>query len=241
MKEFTQSDNQKDKTTPKMKTSTATTVAFNPKKIEARFIRKIEQFRNDEIRLVMRDRVPSHEVACVNWVEYPYAPKVTFRIAHSDDALAVMFEVEEDHLRAVAMSAEENVWEDSCVEFFVENPAGEGYFNFEVNCIGTMLAAKRISRTEATLFNAEQMDKIRCFGSLAKAPIDSRGVGQKWWMVEVIPFSLLGLKSAPKSLRCNFYKCGDKCDRPHFLSWSPIDKPEPNFHCPEFFGEVILV
>ena len=224
-----------------MKTSTAPTVASASQKIEARFIRKIEQFRNDEIRLVMRDRVPSHQVACVNWAEYPYAPEVTFRIAHSDDALAVMFEVEEDHLRAVAMSAEENVWEDSCVEFFVENPAGEGYFNFEVNCIGTMLAAKRISRTEATLFNAEQMGKIRCFGSLAKAPIDSRGAGQKWWMVEVIPFSLLGLKSAPKSLRCNFYKCGDKCARPHFLSWSPIDKPEPNFHCPEFFGEVILV
>ena len=224
-----------------MKTSTAPTVASASQKIEARFIRKIEQFRNDEIRLVMRDRVPSHQVACVNWEEYPYAPEVTFRIAHSDDALAVMFEVEEDHLRAVAMSAEENVWEDSCVEFFVENPAGEGYFNFEVNCIGTMLAAKRLSRTEATLFNAEQMDKIRCFGSLAKAPIDSRGAGQKWWMVEVIPFSLLGLKSAPKSLQCNFYKCGDKCARPHFLSWSPIDKPEPNFHCPEFFGEVILV
>lgn len=241
MKEFTQSDNQKDKTTPKMKTSTATTVASTPKKIEARFVRKIEQFRNDEIRLVMRDRVPSHEVACVNWVEYPYAPKVMFRIAHSDDALAVMFEVEEDHLRAVAMSQEQNVWEDSCVEFFVENPAGEGYFNFEVNCIGTMLAAKRLSRTEATLFNAEQMAQIRHFGSLAKAPIDSRGAGQKWWMVEVIPFSLLGLKSAPKSLRCNFYKCGDKCDRPHFLSWSPIDKPEPNFHCPEFFGEVVLI
>ena len=166
-----------------MKTSTAPTVASASQKIEARFIRKIEQFRNDEIRLVMRDRVPSHQVACVNWEEYPYAPEVTFRIAHSDDALAVMFEVEEDHLRAVAMSAKENVWEDSCVEFFVENPAGEGYFNFEVNCIGTMLAAKRISRTEATLFNAEQMDKIRCFGSLAKAPIDSRGAGQKWWMV----------------------------------------------------------
>lgn len=223
-----------------MKTSAAPTVASASQKIEARFIRKIEQFRNDEIRLVMRDRVPSHQVACVNWAEFPYAPKVTFRIAHSDDALVVMFEVEEDHLRAVAMSAEENVWEDSCVEFFVENPAGEGYFNFEVNCIGTMLAAKRISRTEATLFNAEQMAQIRHFGSLAKAPIDSRGAGQKWWMVEVIPFSLLGLKSVPKSLRCNFYKCGDKCDRPHFLSWSPIDKPEPNFHCPEFFGEVIL-
>lgn len=219
-----------------METSTAHSV----KSIEARFVRKIEQFRNDEIRLVMRDRVPSHQVACVNWAEYPYAPKVEFRIAHSDDALALMFEVEEEHLRGVARCSHENVWEDSCVEFFVENPVGEGYFNFEVNCIGTMLAAFRKSRSEATLFSEEQMAQIRCFGSLLRAPIDSRGEGQKWWMVEVIPFSLLGLNKTPKSLRCNFYKCGDKCDKPHFLSWSPIDKPEPNFHCPEYFGEVVM-
>ena len=223
-----------------MKTTTQP-ASVERKHIEARFIRKIEQLRDDEIRLVMRDRLESNPIDCVNWSEFPYAPRVSFRIAHSDDALAILFEVEEEHVRAVSLESNGPVWEDSCVEFFVKSPAGEGYFNFEVNCIGTMLAAKRLSRTEATLFNAEQMGKIRCFGSLAKAPIDSRGAGQKWWMVEVIPFSLLGLKSAPKSLRCNFYKCGDKCDRPHFLSWSPIDKPEPNFHCPEFFGEVILV
>lgn len=223
-----------------METSKSTSVASVPKKIEARFIRKIEQFRNDEIRLVMHDRVPSHQVACVNWTEYPYAPKVEFRVAHSDDALVLMFDVEECHLRGVAMGNNESVWEDSCVEFFVENPAGEGYFNFEVNCIGTMLAASRVSRSDATHFSAEQMAQIRCYGSLVHAPIDSRGEGQKWWMVEVIPFSLLGLGKAPKSLRCNFYKCGDKCDKPHFLSWSPIDKPQPNFHCPEFFGEVVM-
>ena len=223
-----------------MKTSAAPTVASASQKIEARFIRKIEQFRNDEIRLVMLDRVPSHQVACVNWAEYPYAPKVTFRIAHSDDALVVMFEVEEDHLRAVAMSAEENVWEDSCVEFFVENPAGEGYFNFEVNCIGTMLAAKRLSRTEATLFNAEQMAQIRHFGSLAKAPIDSRGAGQKWWMVEVIPFALLGLECAPKQIEANFYKCGDETPIPHYGMWNPVGTEKPDFHRPEYFGEFVI-
>ena len=208
------------------------------KKIEARFVRKIEQFRNDEIRLVMLDRVASHAVACVNWAEYPYAPKVEFRIAHSDDAVVVMFDVEEEHLRAVAMNDHESVWEDSCVEFFVANPAGEGYFNFEINCVGTLLAAYRISRSEAQPFSAEQMTQIRRFGSLDHAPIDSRGEGQQWWMAAVIPFSLLGLEGAPKSLRCNFYKCGDKCDKPHFLSWSAIDLPEPNFHCPDFLGEV---
>ncbi|MDD2936708.1 MAG: carbohydrate-binding family 9-like protein, partial [Proteiniphilum sp.] len=23
---------------------------------------------------------------------------------------------------------------------------------------------------------------------------------------------------------------------PHFISWSPIDLPKPNFHVPQFFG-----
>jgi hypothetical protein len=38
----------------------------------------------------------------------------------------------------------------------------------------------------------------------------------------------------------NLYKCGDKCDTPHFLSWSPIGLPQPDFHCPDFFGEIVL-
>ena len=222
-----------------MKTSAAPTVASASQKIEARFIRKIEQFRNDEIRLVMRDRVPSHKVACVNWEEYPYAPEVTFRIAHSDDALAVMFEVEEDHLRAVAMSAEENVWEDSCVEFFVKNPVGEGYYNFELNAIGTLLAARRTSRESATHFSAAQLAEIVRYTAFDHAPIDICDQNS-WWAVELIPFSLLGLSSPPAKLDVNLYKCGDNLDRPHFLSWSPITLDKPNFHCPEFFGEIIF-
>ena len=57
----------------------------------------------------------------------------------------------------------------------------------------------------------------------------------------MIPFSILGLDQAPESLIGNFYKCGDKCDQTHYLSWSPIGLLEPNFHCPEFFGKLNLV
>ena len=46
--------------------------------------------------------------------------------------------------------------------------------------------------------------------------------------------------SDPESIRANFYKCGDKTAHPHYLSWSPIDTPKPDFHRPEFFGELIL-
>ena len=124
---------------------------------------------------------------------------------------------------------------------FVVTTQGEGYFNFEINCIGTALAAFRRSRTDADHFDEERMALVRHFGSLPHEPIDREGEGQRWWMVEIIPFSLLGVERAPRSLRCNFYKCGDGCRQPHFLSWSPIATAEPNFHCPEFFGQVDLV
>ena len=30
----------------------------------------------------------------------------------------------------------------------------------------------------------------------------------------------------------NFYKCGDKLENPHYLSWEPVRTPDPNFHLP---------
>lgn len=64
------------------------------------------------------------------------------------------------------------------------------------------------------------------------------------WEVELeIPLSLIfGDRKPvfPQTLRANFYKCADKTKRPHFLSWQPIALPRPNFHCPEFFGEIVL-
>ena len=182
----------------------------------------------------------AYPLECVNWAEYPYTPQVSFHIAHSDKALAIFFKVKESHVRAVSLEANDPVWEDSCVEIFLANPCGEGYFNFETNCIGTSLAAKRRSKTDADMFGPELMDKIRTVGSLPHEAIDSKGEGQEWTMLKIIPFTMLGLDKAPASLKGNFYKCGDCCERMHFLSWSPIDLPTPNFHCPEFFGEILL-
>ena len=44
----------------------------------------------------------------------------------------------------------------------------------------------------------------------------------------------------PEKLMGNFYKCADGTDSPHYVSWSPIKTEKPNFHCPEFFGELIF-
>lgn len=179
------------------------------------------------------------DVVC--WPEaFPYRPEVRFAIAHDGRALLIRFEVAEDNVRAVTTENNGPVWEDSCVEFFVKEPDSPYYFNFETNCIGTGLAAKRLSRDAFTHFDAEQMARVGRRSSLPFAPVDIRE-RTEWTLELEIPFALITDQGGvPERLLANFYKCGDKTAVPHFLSWNPVEVPSPDFHRPEFFGELIL-
>lgn len=55
-----------------------------------------------------------------------------------------------------------------------------------------------------------------------------------------IPFRLMGVdpSALPEKIFGNFCKCADETAYPHYLTWNPIDLPQPNYHCPEFFGEI---
>lgn len=204
------------------------------------YIDDIAHLSVDALRQKMVSDGTLFAVSCNNWAaDYPYTPKVTAYLAYSDSYIALLFAVEESHIKAVELEDNGRVWEDSCVEFFVKNPVGEGYYNFEMNAIGTLLAAYRTSRDSATHFSTENLAKVIRYTSFDHTPIDIHNQSS-WWAVELIPFSLLGLSSSPAKLDVNLYKCGDNLDRPHFLSWSPITLDKPNFHCPEFFGEIIF-
>lgn len=204
------------------------------------YIADIEHLTVDTLYQKLVSEGALFAVACNNWAaDYPYTPKVVAYLAHSDSHIALLFAVEESHTKAVELQDNGRVWEDSCVEFFVKNPTGEGYYNFELNAIGTLLAARRTSRESATHFSAAQLAEIVRYTAFDHAPIDICDQNS-WWAVELIPFSLIGLSAPPAKLDVNLYKCGDKLNRPHFLSWSPITLDKPNFHCPEFFGEIIF-
>lgn len=177
---------------------------------------------------------------CVNWSEYSYKPDVTFQVGYNQEYIFVVFEVQESHLKAVYLNDNEGVCRDSCVEFFVKREDDHHYFNFEVNCIGTLLAAKRTSRHDATRFNEEQLARIIRVGSLPHQRLDNPLNSEKWSMTLAIPFDLIDCHVAPRSLMANFYKCGDDTNTPHFVSWAPIDTPSPDFHCPTFFGRLVL-
>jgi hypothetical protein len=111
-----------------------------------------------------------------------------------------------------------------------------------LTCIGSLLASKRQSRLESTLIPAEELKRVIRHSSLEHREWDASGEIFSWTVAMLIPFDLIGIDSndLPVSVRGNFYKCGDLTAHPHFLSWNPIDTPKPDFHRPEFFGELIF-
>lgn len=177
----------------------------------------------------------------LSWPEaFPHRPEVTARVAHTQDRLLVRFDVRQDAVRAVCVSNNGPVWEDDCVEFFVQTPGSEFYYNFETNCIGVGLAAKRRSREDSTHFTPELMARVVRRSSLPQVPVDMQG--ECSWSIELeLPFSLLDCGDHPTALRANIYKCGNKTLVPHFVSWSPVGTPKPDFHRPEYFGDLELL
>ena len=189
---------------------------------------------------VMELQAARFDVNTVNWPsEFPYAPVCAGRIARTEGSLVVDFRVSGLDLRAQNKEDNGSQWEDSCVEFFVEDPDGSVYYNFEVNALGKVLACSGAGRANRVRRPAEEMEAIARFASVSKVDTEKEGL-QNWRVCIIIPFELIGIdpENLPKKIRANFYKCGDKTAHPHYVSWAPIDTPQPDFHRPEFFGEL---
>ena len=186
-------------------------------------------------------QLPAQALDCVNWPDrFPYAPTTTFRIATDAKSLYIYYETRGLGLRAVALEDNGPVWEDSCVEFFVQVPGQDCYRNFEVNCIGTLLASEKTPGSTSKRFTTEALQSIQRYPSLERKPLDISDGEFEWNLLLIIPLECLQLQALPESLRANFYKCGDKTSHPHYLSWNPITFEKPNFHLPEFFGELLF-
>lgn len=174
-----------------------------------------------------------------------HLPKVEVKIAYDSMAIGVMFRVEDRYVRATASEHQEDVYKDSCVEFFFTpgSDVSRGYFNLEMNCGGTMLFHFQMQpRKNKIVIPVSECSQIRCTHSLPgiinpeiKEPIT-------WTVAYQIPITLLEkycqvTSPGPQALwRVNFYKCADDTSHPHWLTWAPVDHPKPNFHHPQSFG-----
>ena len=194
-------------------------------------------------QLMEQAGVAWQDIACIDWpADYPYAPSVHFRIAHTGSHILIEYRVSEQTVAAVAPHDNGHVWEDSCCEFFFKPEGGDVYYNIETNCAGTVLVGCGPQREGRELAPATVLGAIDRWSSLGRKPFAECQAPAEWRMALSIPVgtafrsgltSLGGLRKT-----ANFYKCGDKLRTPHFLSWRAITLPAPDFHRPDFFGPI---
>lgn len=217
---------------------------MNQSTLSIPFIPALDSLRDAEaISSLMDTECTMTTIANANWPkEFPYKPLAAFNIAYTEKNLYIDFVVRCNYLRAENTTDQSPVCEDSCVETFIQPVKNAEYWNFEFNCIGTLNASHRLTRSNPTRLNSEELKQILRFPSCGNRPFKEIEGLFAWSILVVIPFSIMGINNAESGMELwgNFYKCASATSQPHYLSWAPIDTDKPDFHCPEFFGKLIL-
>ena len=193
------------------------------------------------------DAIPSLSVATFRPEGSDHTPRTQAKISHTSDGLWGLFQVEDKYVKCTHTKSQGDVYKDSCVEFFVQPGKTGGYFNFEFNCGGAMLASHITNPTRTpdgflsfTRLNKAQCEQVQVFHSMP-ARVNPELKGETlWYLGFFIPFALLEDFSGPvvrkhgESWYGNFYKCADESSHPHWGAWAPVDAL--NFHLPHCFG-----
>lgn len=167
------------------------------------------------------------------WRDFPCPYETTAQLMYTEASLLVHLSTTETKLRAHNTEPNSEVAEDSCMEFFLSpNENDSRYLNFEINAIGTLLLFLCNGRGHYTRIDFDE----KAFN--IKTVITKNG----WELFYEIPFSFLTEHFAgiSKTMHGNFYKCGKKTIQRHYACWNKINLPEPEFHCPQFFGALIF-
>ncbi len=184
----------------------------------------------------------SNKISNCNWPDqFPYTPEASFKIFHDGANIYLQFEVTEKDLHSKITEDFGEVWTDPCVEMFI-SPDSDTYYNFECTCIGKMLAACHTKGKETEKMPLGMLSGIKRIPSLGTGNFELRKGENSWSIIEIIPSASLFNHDIGswdgKKMKANFYKCGDNLPNPHFLSWNKIEYPRPNFHLPEYFGDI---
>jgi hypothetical protein len=213
-------------------------VGANVKTIHIPFLKAADGDRLEQYSSLM-DYLPRDHVLANNWPEYRTESSAVFKVAHNDAAILVKFYIRDDYFQAVERPVNSAVHKDNCVEFFVCFAPCGPYYNIEFNCLGVGKVAYGTSRVERSLLPEACVKQI---GILSRVGT-TRPVFD-WEILLYIPVSIFGFDeiTSLSGVRCeaNFYVCGDERPEPHYLVWNPVASAEPDFHRPEYFGDIVF-
>ena len=161
----------------------------------------------------------------------PHRPAAVAKLVYDAANLYLRFRVEDRYVVAKHTQFQDPVCRDSCVEFFVQPRPSCGYFNFEINCGGTLLCyyIEDPARTadgfaKFTRLSCEHGQRIRVVHSLPAPVVPERQEPVVWHIGCAIPLDVLEACAgrlgplAGQTWRGNFFKCADDSSHPHWAS-----------------------
>ena len=169
-----------------------------------------------------------------------YRPFTLARMAWDDEGFAVLLQTDERPTDHTMIGLNQRVCSENCMELFLmPDPAhSDQYINWEFNPNGAIFLSKGTCR--------EDRHDLLVEDYLTRFSVQPRMFAWGWEIAFRIPFAFLKsefpdfVPARGSRMRANFYKIAELNRTPHFACWSDIEWPEPDFHRPEFFGDLIL-
>lgn len=168
------------------------------------------------------------------------------RVMYDDQAVYLQFICQDKHSFSKETRFNGDVYLDSTVEFFASiDPAKKpDYFNLEINCCGVMHVGFGPGRHDRKLMSEALGKRITVVRSIQTATKEESAADNGWFLAVKVPFDVISefagekVKPAKGTIwKANFYRCGGKTDTQH-ACWNMIGVPTPDFHRPEYFGEL---
>lgn len=184
---------------------------------------------NPDINSAEWENAKSEPLTFQPWKEFCQAINADFKMLKGPDGLSVLMHTDEKDLRSEVAVENGDVCTDSCMEFFFKpSPWDTNYINIELNPSGVMHLAIGSGR-----HNRRLLDTDRSIFS-----IESSVKNGDWAIKFYLPYEFLyeHFDTVADVCKANFYKCGDMTDHQHYISWTDVETPSPDFHVPDFFG-----
>lgn len=152
---------------------------------------------------------------------------------------AVLWSFEDDILCNCTMR-DDPVYTESCLEVFLMPVEGDNrYINFEVNKNGVYLSQIGTGRGDR-VFIKTLTDLEPVIETMEITENGKTAWGYEIIIPEALISELYGVDYHvdESTIKGNFYKCAELSKNPHFGSLFPVKTEKPDFHRPEFFGDI---
>lgn len=193
---------------------------------------------NDQINWAL---LPCAEISEYTWSK-EYTPKAYAQLAYiPGEKFVLRMFCQEKQPKAVYTEYNQPVYLDSCLEFFADWANAGKYVNMEMNSLGTLLSCIGAGRGQRTPIADLTGGEI--FGVVSGKTQDG------WFITADIKLDIIcklygctpDIFKKGYKFGGNFYKCGDETEVAHYGMWNPVGTEKPDFHRPEFFGELEIV